>query len=128
MPYKITWEEQGTYIQWYGECTPEENMQANGKIYGDSRFDLIRYQISDVLQADTNSFTDRNIEVIAKLELKASIWNKSLLVAHVTRDQKLIQQIRIYEDIMKDSNWEFGIFDSLNAARVWIEGRLTKKK
>lgn len=124
MPYKIFWEPAGVLLKWYGKCTYQENLDANGKLYGDKRFESIRYQISDVVDADTSEFTDNNVKIIAKLESKAVIWNKHLLVAHVTNDEKLIRQINLYEEIMNDSNWKFGIFGNLEEARKWIESEI----
>lgn len=124
MPYKIFWEPAGVLIKWYGKTTYQENINANGKLYGDKRFESIKYQISDVQNADTSDFTDNNVKIIAKLESKAVIWNKHLLMAHVTTDESLIRQIKLYEDIMKDSNWKFGIFNTMEEARQWIERNL----
>ncbi|MCF8230456.1 MAG: hypothetical protein K9J24_16030 [Bacteroidales bacterium] len=127
MPYKITWETKGVYIKWVGKATREENLEANGKIYGDKRYDSLHYQISDILESDTRELTDRDVKVVACLESRAAIWNKHLLVAHLTRDPKLIDQIRMYEKIMADSNWKFGVFGTLEEAREWIRHELNKK-
>ena len=124
MPYNITWEPQGVFIKWFDKCTYKENIEANGMLYGDKRFDSILYQISDILDADTSTFTNQDVTIIAKLEMKATVWNKNMLVAHITKNKELIEQIRLYEAEMKDSNWRFGIFDSLEEARTWIEKEL----
>ncbi len=71
MPYKIIWEPEGVVFKWSGKCTYEENLNANGKIYGDKRFSTIYYQIGDFLEADTSGFTKNNVKVIAKLEIES---------------------------------------------------------
>lgn len=124
MPYNITWEPKGVLVKWYGKCTYKENLEANGMLYGDKRFDSIHYQISDILDADTSAFTNHDITVIARLELKATIWNKNMLVAHITQNRALIEQIKMYEVEMRDSNWKFGIFDTIEQARAWVDTEL----
>ena len=121
MPYNITWETEGLLIKWYGNATPEENIKSNGEIYGNDKFDSIKYQIADFLDANTSQFSDKETSVVAKLESKASIWNRNLKVAHVATDPDLIYQIKLYEQMLKDTNWQFGIFSSVNDARKWVE-------
>ncbi len=50
-----------------------------------------------------------------------------MLVAHITTNSQFIEQIKLYEEIMKDSNWRFGIFDTMEEARVWIEKGLNQQ-
>ena len=121
MPYKITWEEKGMLIKWFGQATAAENIQSNGEIYGDERFDNIKYQIADFLDADLTKFSDKDASVIAILENQASIWNKNLKVAHITKDKEVIRLIKIYEAQMEKSGWQFMIFDNLKEAREWVD-------
>ncbi|MDZ7743709.1 MAG: hypothetical protein U5Q03_18735 [Bacteroidota bacterium] len=127
MPYNINWEPKGVYIKWSGKITRQENLDVNGIIYGDPRFDLLKYQISDILDSDARALTNTDVKVVASLEARAAIWNKNLLVAHITIDPKLIKQIKMYEEIMKESNWRFGIFDHEKDARQWIREELSKE-
>lgn len=121
MPYNISWEEKGMYIKIWDEFSAEENLQLNGEIYGNKNFDAIKYQIADFLEADTSMFTTNDIKVISRLEFHASVWNKSLKVAHITRDANFIKYVKLYESQMEGSGWEFAIFDNLEDARKWVE-------
>ena len=93
MPYKISWEEKGMYIKWFGIITAEENIQLNGEIYGNKLFETLEYQIGDFLDAKHAVFSERDIHVIATLEKQASRWNKKLKVAHITKDPEIVKVI-----------------------------------
>lgn len=43
MPHKTNWEERGLLIEWSGVINATEILKSNGAIYGDRRFDEIRY-------------------------------------------------------------------------------------
>lgn len=64
MPYKVYWEEDIVTLEWSGEITYAENIEANGFIYGDKRFDHIKFQQSILLDADLSLFNLKNIRVI----------------------------------------------------------------
>jgi len=121
MPYKISWEERGVYIKWFGIITAEENIRLNGEIYGNKLFETIEYQIGDFIDAEHATFTEREIYVIAKLEIQASRWNKRLMVAHITKDPEIVKAIKSYEYNLRESDWKFGIFDDLEDARKWVK-------
>jgi len=120
MPYKIQWEEKGVYIKSIGVITAKENVQINGEIYGKKNFDTIEYQISDILDADLSIFNEKDISIISQLDFSASVWNKKLKVAHITKDPELIRLIKQYEKKMGESGWEFMIFDTVEKARKWV--------
>ncbi len=120
MPYKIQWEEKGVYVKSFGIVTANENLQLNGEIYGNKKFDTIEYQISDLLDADLSILNDKNISVISQLDFSASAWNKNLKVVHITKNTELIRLIKIYETRMGESGWQFMISDTLEDARKWV--------
>ena len=121
MPYKLYWENKGVYIYWFGKVTYEESLKANGEIYGHPKFDHITYQLSDILEADTSLFTPKEVKVIGHLDMKSSIWNKKLKIAHIVTDPEFIALIDIYEKQMEGSGWKFKTFNNLEDARLWAE-------
>jgi len=48
MAYKIIWEENGILFKRTGTVTNQEVTEANDRVYGDKRFEVITYQISDL--------------------------------------------------------------------------------
>lgn len=120
MPYKINWEEEGVYVKWSELTTANENIRLNGEIYGYEKFDTIKYLISDILDSEFPEYTEKEIRIIAKLDAQASIWNKNLKIAHITKKQAFIDLIKSYEDQMHESGWKFMTFDNLEDARKWL--------
>lgn len=120
MPYTIQWEEKGVYIKSSGIITSKDNVQLNGELYGKKNFDTIEYQISDLLDADLSILNEKDISVISQLDFSASVWNKNLKVAHVTKNSELIRLIKLYENKMGKSGWKFMIFNTVEDARKWV--------
>jgi len=121
MPYKILWEDDCVTVEWSGIATYEENLDANGIIYGDKRFDYIQFQQSILLNADLSLFNLKNIKVIGKLDKQSAIWNKDLKVIHVATDPHILELISFWESTMQGSSWEFKTFKTIEAANAWID-------
>lgn len=103
MSYKISWENEGVYVKWSGKSTAEETIKLNGELYGRRKFDTIKYIISDLIDSEFPDFTELELRVIAKLDAQASVWNKNLKIAHVSKDPEFIALIKSYEVQMDDS-------------------------
>ena len=121
MPYKIFWEEDCVTVEWSGKITYMENMEANGLIYGNKRYDTIHFQKSILLEADLSLLKTKNVKVIGELDKKSSIWNKDLTVVHIATDPFSLELISSWENTMKDSGWVFRTFKDLKSADSWIE-------
>jgi len=121
MPYTITWLPEGVVICLNGEITFEENMKFNGELYGDPRFETIKYEIGDYRGVTKFHVSEKETEVIASLEKHSSRWNSHLKVAHVTTDPKMIDLIRLYEQSMADTMWEFALFSTMEEAEEWVK-------
>ncbi len=121
MPYSITWMPEGVVIRLSGEITFEENMKFNGELYGDSRFETIKYEIGDYRGVTKFHVSEKETEVIASLEKHSSRWNSHLKVAHVTTDPKMIDLIMLYEQSMADTMWEFALFSTMEEAEDWVK-------
>lgn len=119
MSFQINWSDNNAYVEFFNELTFKDFQEVNGLIYGDSRFDSMQFQIADFTNVNTINVTSEEIRIISTLELKASVWNKFVKVAHVTSVDQLKELVHVYEDKMKDSNWEFGLFDTFEEAKKW---------
>ena len=53
MSYETIWEEKGIYWKYKGILTGDDLLQSNVAIYGDARFDKLRYQLIDMLDVET---------------------------------------------------------------------------
>lgn len=120
MPHKTYWEEKGMLIEWSGVIEASEIIKSNGAVYGEKRFDEIRYQINHFIDAELANFTEKEVQIISALELQASQWNPNLKMVHITKVPDLIEIIKRYEKRMEDSGWEFLICGTLEEARNWV--------
>ena len=119
MSYSISWLEDGVCVKAKGIYTLEDNLKANGELYGDPRFEDLKFQIGDFTDADTSEFTKKTANVVGKMESVSTVWNDKLRVAHITNDQELIKLIKVYEESLVNSNWVFAIFDNYDDAFEW---------
>jgi hypothetical protein len=120
MPYTITWMPDGVLIRLSGEITFEENMKFNGEIYGDARFESLRYEIGDFREVTKFHVSEKETTVIANLERHSARWNSRMKVAHITSDPYMISLIRQYEESMTDTAWDFGLFETMEEAEAWV--------
>ena len=49
MPHELIWETEGVYWNYSGEVAGQEIIDASTKIYGDSRFDNVKYKLVNFL-------------------------------------------------------------------------------
>ncbi|MGE4299309.1 MAG: hypothetical protein AB7E47_14930 [Desulfovibrionaceae bacterium] len=123
MPYDIAWEPNGVVWTFHGVLTGVETRQANLDIYGDSRFDGLRYQIVDLLHVERFAVTSDALDESAALDEVASFTNPRLVVAVVAAEEEAISIAEMYQSAMKASCWEVQIFPSMGEARDWIYSR-----
>jgi len=127
MSFQIEWNENDAYVKFYGELTFQDFHDANGKIYGNHRFDHMKYQIADFTDVSSINLTAYEVKIISTLEKGALCWNESVKVAHVTKDKYLRELVYTYEESMKDTNWVCRLFEELDEAKDWCTGKMVHK-
>lgn len=120
MATKIVWEENGILFVHSGTVTSQEVMEANNRMYGDSRFDFIRYQISDYTDVTENLITLHDAMIVSALDKSSAAWNPTMAIAIVTTDKTFIPIVEAYFEKLRKENWSCGQFKSLNEAYKWI--------
>ncbi len=123
MPYAIVWKPDGVIIRYSGIVSYDENIAANGQLYGDPRFESIKYQIADFLTVTDFQISKKESSIIGELDFQSTRWNSHIKVAHITQDNDIIERVKVYEETMKDTAWEFGIFNTMEEAQKWVEGK-----
>ena len=120
MPHTTKWERRGvTWIFW-GVVSGEELLEANQEIYGDARFDGMRFQIVDMTAVERFDVSLDDMTVLAATDKAASKSNPDVRVAVAARDE-LIRQLSLYYEREADgSPWRQQIFESVEAARNWV--------
>lgn len=121
MSYQIVWEERGVYWKFKGIMTGEELLKCNHSFYGDSRFDMARYQIIDMLEVESFDIKDDAMEEIAVMDMAASRTNPLIVVAVVATKLEAKHLVEIYASTTGNgAPWESKIFESVSDARIWI--------
>ena len=121
MACKIIWEERGILFKHSGTTTNEEASAANNQMYGDPRFSMIEYQISDYSGVTNNLVSMQGAKEIGTLDRTSSRWTKkNMKVAVVTQDMKFINVVETYFQKIMEAGWEGRIFNSLEKAYQWV--------
>lgn len=118
MPHKMQWEKEGVYWQYSGDVTGQEIVNSSAKIYGDPRFDDLKYKLVNFLDASAVTMSDEEIAKIAYQHKAAEISNpriKNAIVMTVARD--LADKFAAF---FADSCWEVRVFEDMKSANQWL--------
>jgi hypothetical protein len=119
MGYTINWIGNNVIIRMDGMIGFNDIDYVNGLLYGDSRFENMRYQIFDLSDVQQFNLTARDFELLGILDKNSSIWNRSLKVAIVFTDEEMIKLMDYYKNEMKGTNWKIEVFRTFAEAEKW---------
>ncbi len=120
MSFKIEWKDSNVIVSFSRILTYKDSYEANNLIYGDSRFDDMKYQIADFSKVEKFEFTENESNVIAILEKSSSTWNNNVKLAIVTSASVCLSSIiDPYLERMKSTNWKIKIFKNRIEAENW---------
>lgn len=97
-------------------------MQSNFDIFGDERFDDIRYQIVNLTAVDSIEVTEKHMREVTHLDMAAARTNPRVKVA-VISNSEAATQLHIYYNKLCDekSPWETKVFSSDEEAYAWVK-------
>lgn len=121
MPYKIEWNAETVIWTYTGRLTGEELLQSNMDIYGDERFDDLRYQIVDLRAVDEFVVDEHHMRKIAHLDRAAAYTNPRIRVAVVTSDQKGESMTDTYIEQSPEAHWPTQTFYDFDQAIRWVQ-------
>ncbi len=120
MPYNISWKPRGVIWTFHGTITGQDSIKANQAIYGDPRFDSLRYGIVDLSRAKEFNLSDEDVETAAALDEAATIINQRLVLAFVADAEEALKFAEMYKSAMSETSWKVEIFRSMEEAEAWI--------
>ena len=120
MPYSTAWEPGGVIWTFWGVVSGEEILRSNQEIYGDARFDELKYQIVDLTRVERFDATRDDMAMIASNDIAAARSNPRVRVAVAARDELIRELSVFYETASAGSPWRQRIFDSVREARSWV--------
>lgn len=123
MPYTTEWLDHGIIWTYSDVLTGNELLESNLSIFGDERFDELRYQIVDLTQVTAVEATESHMRKIAHLDMAAALTNPRIKIAVVFPASPIAnefhQQYLKYTD--NKSPWETKAFANLAAAKAWAQ-------
>jgi len=119
MSYNITWQDSNVIISFEGNVNYQDVNEADNIVYGDSRFDDMKYQIADFSKIEKFELTEDEVQIIAMLDKSSSRWNNKIKLAVVTLDLYLLERIKPYIETMQDTEWSIKIFENIFEAKKW---------
>jgi hypothetical protein len=120
MPYKITWKPRGVIWTFHGTITGQDGVKANQEIYGDPRFDSLRYGIVDISRAKKFNLSGEDVETAAALDEAATLINPRLGLAIVADEEEALKFAEMYKSAMGETRWKVEIFPSMEDAEDWV--------
>ena len=121
MKNKTTWvQNKGVVITFSGVVDGEELFQAAEEIYGDERFDNIRYQIFNFTKVTEFKVDVDWVTKIAAWDKAAALSNPHMKIATVATDEKIQMLESLYRAESLESPWKIRLFTSIDEAQKWI--------
>ena len=118
MTYKLDWESNGIYWEYYGKVSGKEIIEASTTIYGDERFDTLKYKLVNFLGAESINIDDDEVALIAYQHRAAERSNPNIKNAIVIKSN--IQLADKFAAFFTDSPWDVQVFQDLDEANNWL--------
>jgi len=126
MSYQTSWQGSDVQITFEGTVLFDDIIEADNLLYGDPRFDSMKYQLFDFFKVGKVDVSKRDVEVIAALDRASSAWNNHIKVAIVAIDPYIVELITVYKNNMAGTKWIIEGFENLRDAIGWCSGDILK--
>jgi hypothetical protein len=122
MPHFTRWEEDGIYWSFSGIVTLQEQKEADGEMYGDPRFDSLRYFIWDGTNISKIDYDEYEADGPAAIDKVSSTYRPNLKGALIANDESVRKIIKRYIKTSErlKSSWDLKMFDTIKQARDWL--------
>ena len=120
MSYFINWEGKGVYCKFSEIVSGKELTLCNMAIYGDPRFDDIRYQIFDMTDVTGLEIDVKDVRIVASCDCAAAITNPRVKCALVSTDIIAHALSKVYQSEINETPWEGRSFINIKSARDWL--------
>ena len=118
MTHKLIWEHDGIYWEYYGKVSGKEIIEASTSIYGDERFDTLKYKLVNFLGVESIEMNDDEVALIAHQHRTAERSNPNIKSAIVIKSGREIADK--FAAFFTDSFWQVQVFQDLNEANNWL--------
>ena len=119
MGFEIRWEPRGVYRRYWGCLSAAEFADSQAVVFGDARFDDLRYAIVDFAEVTEFHSTLEEAEQLAAFNRAAALYHPAMRVAFVTTNERMVGLLR---QVGAVSAYPLGVFANASDARLWVDG------
>jgi len=119
MGFLMEWRNNDVIVVFDGTLKAQDIIDANSKLYGDERFDMMNYQIYDYRFVNKIEVKESDVPVIAILDKSSSKWNSKMKIANITSDPFSIRMVKVYAEMLEGTGWETKVFANMEEAIAW---------
>lgn len=117
--YEQSWEPEGVVIRFFGQVSYQDLMNSGLEMYGDYRFNGLRYVIYDYLDTEKLVVEDVDIPYLFAVDRSAYLRNSHLLRAVVATSRPVIDLVHRFATASLKA-YPPEIFATMADARSWI--------
>jgi len=119
MSHTLNWEGNGVYWKYSGDVTGAEILSASTEIYGDPRFDILKYKLVDFSDVTSITISEEEIKLITFQHAAAAQSNPRIKNAIIINKNDERAKLFVHY-LSTNSNWEVAAFSSLEEANQWL--------
>lgn len=105
MAFKLEWKDRVVVFEYSGEVTSEDILESNQFVYGDHRFDALRWQLVFFDEVSVVNFNERDVKKIAFCDKAAFVTNSRIQVLFVGKTELVREMYTLYESFVGESFW-----------------------
>lgn len=123
MAYELVWEPDGVLKRFSGTVPADEFLRSVKQVQGDSRFDDMRYIISDFSAAQADKIGEDVLTELSAMHYGAYASNPNCRIAFITTDQPFGERVKrmlLSPDMM---SYQVEVSPTLSEARDWLDSQ-----
>lgn len=121
MPYHLKWDGDRVAFHFSGDVSSQDIVESNQRVYGDPRFDDIRWQLVFFDEATSASFKAEDVRLVAYMDGAAATSNPRVTVVFIGSGEVMNQVETTYSQAKAEPPWPVLTFDSRAEAISYIE-------
>jgi len=118
MAHILEWETKGVYWKYSGIVSGKEIVESSTAIYGDPRFDTLKYKLVDFLDVETIKMDNDEVALIAHQHRAAEKSNPRIKNAIVIKSNSDLTDR--FVAFFSKSSWQVQVFQNLDEANTWL--------
>jgi hypothetical protein len=123
MPYEVIWEPRGVLKRYFGHVSKADHADSTQELFGDPRFDRVRYVINDFTAADSHSIDDEEIIAYTAGRIGCATYQPDIHGVFVANSPEMVALCKLMSDPQYEIPHETRIFSTLADGRNWLKSQ-----